>query len=146
LNIVVFKGSIFLLISAHWLVVVVVLVVSVKNACNKNAYCYTCCTYLIISFLYLFIIYPLLSHVSHSSVACMKKFLPHKIATQIEAFMAAIIPFLFLLFHCVGSVRAIKNNGKEELLVYMVHIAVGSLYVLAFVFEVMFYSCYHAST
>jgi hypothetical protein len=146
LNIIVFKGSIIRLITAHWMVVVVALVGSVKTACDEGAQldtCYTCRRHLIISFLSLFIIYPLLFHVSHSSVACMKKFLPDKnlIATQIEAIMAAMIPFLFVLSHCVGGVLAIKNNGKEELLVW--YIAVGSLYVLAFVFEVMFYSCYH---
>jgi hypothetical protein len=148
LNSIVFKDSIFDFIIAHWIVVVLALICSIKTPCDEDAHGGFICRirsrrHLIISFLSLFIIYPLLFHVSHSSVACMKNFLPNKniISTQIEDIMALIIPMLFAVSHAISCLLAIKNNGKEELLVW--YIAVGSLYVLAFFFEVMFYSCYH---
>ena len=148
LNSIVFKDSIFSFIIAHWLVVILALICSVKTACGEGVHDGLtsrgqCRRYLIIFLLSFFIIYPLLFHVSHSSVACMKKFLPDKnlVSTQIEGIMAVLIPFLFVLIHCVSVVFAIKNNRKEELIVW--YIPVGSLYVLAFFFEVMFYSCYH---
>jgi hypothetical protein len=74
----------------------------------------------------------------------MKKYLPNKnlITTQIEDIMALIIPMLFAVSHAISCLLAIEiNYFKDELLVW--NIAVGSLYVLAAVFEVMFYSCYH---
>jgi hypothetical protein len=144
LHLFVFRAdSIVIYIGTHWSIVVLGLVYSVGKTCDKNGDCYTCVRYLTISFLSLFLIYPLLFHVSHSSVACMKKFLPDKnlIEIPIEAFAVTLIPLLFMIFHCVSGVFAIKHNGKDELLVW--YIVVGSLYVLALFFEAIFYFRYH---
>ena len=143
LNIVVFEGSIGILIAAHWAIVVIGLVFMVKRTCNKNEKCYTCGIYSIISFLSLFIIYPLLFHVSHSAVACIKKFLPDKdeIAVNVEALAVALLPWVFAGFYTYGGVRAIKNNGRDELLGW--YVAIGCLYAVAFLFEIIFYAWRH---
>ena len=143
LNIVVFTDSVLYVIGGHWSIVVIGLVSTTKRACDRNENNYFCCRYLTISFLSLFIIYPLLFHVSHSSVACIKRFLPDRdnIVTATEAIAVAAIPLLFMAAHCVGGVRAIKNDGKDELLVW--YTVIGSLFVVACVFEAVFYRCCH---
>ena len=143
LNIVVFTDSISVVIGAHWSIVVAGLVYIRKGACDERKNDDFCCRYLTISFLSLFIIYPLLFHVSHSSVACIKRFLPDRdtMVTATEAIAVATIPLLFMVAHCVGGVRAIKNDGKDELLVW--YTVIGSSFVVACIFEAIFCWCCH---
>ncbi len=115
LHMVVFSETILFYVGAHRFVVVLGLSMSVAKPCDRDGNRYRFRRCLIISFLSFFLIYcPLLFHVSHSSVACMKKFLPDEnlIAKQIEAFAVVIIPLLYMIFHCVSGVLSIKYNGK----------------------------------
>ena len=99
-----------------------------------------CCNFLGLFLLSFFIIYPLLFHASHSSVSSLKKFIPNtdRISNTFKCVAVVLVPSLFLILHCLGGVFAIVVNGKDELFPY--YIAIGCVYILAFVFEAIFYS------
>ena len=141
LNIVVFTNSISYIIGVHWFIVVFGLVYITKKGTNDCL----CVWYLSISISSLFMIYPLLFHVSHSSVACIKKFVLDgknvNMVSDVACFALATIPLLFMVAHFVGGVRAIKYDGKDQLLVW--YTVIGSSFVVACIFEAIFCWCCH---
>ena len=146
LNVIVFSGSISIIIySVHWIIVVCALTFSVTNVTENNGYVWM--SYFVITFLMSpFIIYPLLFHVSHSSVACLAKVTPYDygMSAKFKAFAVVAVPFVFLVFHCVGGVFAIVVNGEDAFLIW--YIAIGCVYVLAFIFEAIYSFCWSPLT
>ena len=137
LNMIAIRELIVYLFFFHWLIVTLALQYSVtkSDACSER-----CCKFLGLMGLSFFIFYPLLFHVSHSSVASLKKFIPgtNRISGTFKCVAVVLVPSLFFIFGCIGGVFAIVVSGQDQLFPY--YIAIGSVFILAFFFEAIFYS------
>ena len=145
LSVIVFSGSLIssILYGVECgIIEAYVFLFAVRNATENNG---IWMSYSVIMFLASpFMIYPLIFHVSHSSVACFEKFTPYDYRKSFKAVAVILVPIVFLVFHCVGGVFAIVVNGEDAFLIW--YIAIGCVYVLAFIFEAIYYFCWSPLT
>lgn len=136
----------------HWLIIIAVLMLSemkLKNLFWKS---------LGMLFLSLLFLYPLLFHVSHSSVAELKKFIPRtdRISKRFKAVAVVLVPLLFVGMHSFAAIIVSQSLGKSPEqrmqrgssdIVYegedyylQYYIAITSVYLGSLIFEAVYYS------
>ena len=153
-----------LMMICHWLVIIAALMLSETKMRDLLQVFWKSLGMFFLSLLFL---YPLLFHVSHSSVAGLKKFIPRtdRISKRFKAGAVVFVPLLFLGIHFLagyvvwtelyretpeqkimnrdgGSWFDIVYQGENYYLPY--YIAIASVYLGSFIFEAVYYTrCFH---
>ena len=170
LTVWVFASPSFVLASmtiCHWFVVIAMLMLSETKLRDLLEVVWKSLGMFFLSLLFL---YPLLFHVSHSSVAGLKKFIPRtdRISKRFKAGAVVLVPLLFLGMHCFAGFfvwqtlrrdileRKIKDTDGwsgltfdieyqgEDYYLLCYYIAIASVYLGSFIFEAAYYSkCSH---
>ena len=128
----------------HWLIVITVLVVCETKINDCLQAFWKALGLFFLSFLFL---YPLLFHVSHSSLAGLNRFIPRtdRMSKKFKTIATVLVPGLFFGMHCiVGIFRSLletpRHQGKDDYMAY--YGAILGMYIGSFIFGVFYHSEY----
>ena len=140
-----------LMMFCHWMIIVIVLIRFETKTYDWVEACWKGLGMFLLSFLFL---YPLLFHVSHSSLAGLSKFIPRtdRMSKKFKTIATVLVPVLFFGMHCIAWIfRASppetperpgyqRNARKDYYNPY--HVAISGVYVGSFIFEAFYHSRY----
>lgn len=128
----------------HWQIVITVLVLCEMKIDDCLSAFWKALGLFFLSFLFL---YPLLFHVSHSSLAGLNRFIPRtdRMSKKFKTIATVLVPVLFFVVHCiVGMFRRLletaEHQGEDDYMAY--YGAILGMYMGSFIFEVLYHSEY----